>query len=157
VIKTSVEPWIEEPLRRFVEDAGAVLALLLHPNGQVLAQHGFTRAVDIMSACALAAAIQVSASELGRQLEGRPFAGLHHAGKERQIFLAEARTARGPYIFLTVFDQESSLGLVRMYFDEFTVNLALAAPPAVEPLEPMLNENFERELNRNLAVLFGRA
>lgn len=157
MIKASVEPWIEEPLRRFVQDAGAVLALLLHPSGQVLAQYGFTRAVDIMSACALAAAIQVSASELGRQLEGRPFAGLHHAGKERQIFLAEARTARGPYIFLTVFDQESSLGLVRMYFDEFTVNLAIAAPPPVEPLEPMLNENFERELNRNLAVLFGRA
>lgn len=157
MIKASVEPWIEDPLRRFVEDAGAVLALLLHPSGQVLAQYGFTRAVDIMSACALAAAIQVSASELGRQLEGRPFAGLHHAGKERQIFLAEAKTARGPYIFLTVFDQESSLGLVRMYFDEFTVNLAKAAPPPVEPLEPMLNEHFERELNRNLAVLFGRA
>jgi hypothetical protein len=157
VIKASVEPWIEEPLRRFVEEADAVLALLLHPSGQVLAQYGFTRAVDIMSACALAAAIQVSASELGRQLEGRPFAGLHHAGKERQIFLAEAKTARGPYIFLTVFDQESSLGLVRLYFDEFTVNLANAAPPPVEPLEPMLNENFERELNRNLAVLFGRA
>lgn len=157
MIKASVEPWIEEPLRRFVEEADAVLALLLHPSGQVLAQYGFTRAVDIMSACALAAAIQVSASELGRQLEGRPFAGLHHAGKERQIFLAEAKTARGPYIFLTVFDQESSLGLVRLYFDEFTVNLANAAPPPVEPLEPMLNENFERELNRNLAVLFGRA
>lgn len=157
MIRASVEPWIEEPLRRFVEDAGAVLALLLHPSGQVLAQHGFTRAVDIMSACALAAAIQVSASELGRQLEGRPFAGLHHAGKDRQIFLAEAKTARGPYIFLTVFDQESSLGLVRMYFGEFTVNLANAAPPLVEPLEPMLNENFERELNRNLAALFGRA
>jgi predicted regulator of Ras-like GTPase activity (Roadblock/LC7/MglB family) len=157
VIKASVEPWIEEPLRGFVEDAGVMLALLLHPSGQVLAQYGFTRAVDIMSACALAAAIQVSSSELGRQLEGKPFAGLHHAGSNRQVFLAEAKTARGPYIFLTVFDQESSLGLVRMYFDEFTRNLANAAPPPVEPLEPMLNENFERELNRNLAVLFGRA
>jgi hypothetical protein len=157
VIKAAVEPWIEEPLQRFVHDAGAVLALLLHPTGQVLAQYGFTRAVDIMSACALAAAIQVSSSELGRQLEGKPFSGLHHGGRERQVFLAEAKTVRGPYIFLTVFDQESSLGLVRMYFDELTVNLANAAPPPVAPLEPMLNENFERELNRNLAVLFGRA
>ena len=157
MIRTSVEVWIEEPLRRFVDDASVSLALLLHPSGQVLAQHGFTRAMDIMSACALAAAIHVSAAELGKQLEGKPFSGLHHAGKERQIFLAEARTAGGTYIFLTVFDERSSLGLVRLYFDEFRANLAKAAPLPAEAPEPMLNENFERELNKNLAVLFGRA
>ncbi|MEX2152216.1 MAG: hypothetical protein WD825_02705 [Gemmatimonadaceae bacterium] len=157
MIRASVEPWIEEPLRKFVDDADVVLALLLLPSGQVLAQHGFTRAVDIMSACALAAAIQASSSELGRQLEGKPFAGLHHAGKVRQVFLAETQTQRGPYILLTVFDNESSLGLVRLYFDEFRVNLAKAAPPPVASPGVMLNENFERELNRNLAVLFGRA
>jgi len=157
VIRTSVEVWIEEPLRRFVDDASVSLALLLHPSGQVLAQYGFTRAMDIMSACALAAAIHVSAAELGKQLEGKPFSGLHHAGKVRQNFLADARTASGAYIFLTVFDERSSLGLVRLYFDEFRANLAKAAPLPSEAPEPMLNENFERELNKNLAVLFGRA
>lgn len=156
MIKTSVEPWIDAPLRRFVDDAGVVLALLLHPSGQVMAQHGFSKAVDVMAACALAAAIHASSAELGRQLEGKPFSGLH-AGKDRQVFLAAAETARGPYIFLTVFDQGSSLGLVRMYFDEFRVNLANAAPPTTAPPEVVLNANFERELNRNLAVLFGRA
>lgn len=157
MIKSSVEAWIEEPLRKFVEEAGVALALLLHPSGQVLAQYGFSRAVDIMSACALAAAIHVSATELGRQLEGKPFSGLHHAGKQREVFLAEVQTPRGAYIFLTVFDEGSSLGLVRMYFDEFRVNLAKAAPPPPAVQEPTLNENFERELNRNLAALFGRA
>lgn len=157
MIRASVEPWIEEPLRTFVDDADVVLALLLHPSGQVLAQHGFTRAMDIMAACALAAAIQVASTELGKQLEGKPFAGLHHAGKDRQIFLAETQTRRGPYILLTVFDNESSLGLVRLYFDEFRVNLANAAPPPVAAPALMLNENFEHELNRNLAALFGRA
>ena len=156
MIKASVEPWVEEPLRRFVEDAEVNLALLLYPSGQVLAQHGFTRAMDIMSACALAAAIHVSACELGKQLEGRPFSGLHHAGKDRQIFLAETETARGPYIFLTVFDGQSSLGLVRLFYDEFRVNLANAAPPPPADTPVMLAENFEFELNRNLAVLFGR-
>jgi hypothetical protein len=157
MIKSSVEPWVEAPLRKFVEDAEVNLALLLYPNGQVLAQHGFTRAMDIMSACALAAAIHVSACELGVQLEGRPFTGLHHAGKDRQIFLAETGTPRGPYIFLTVFDGQSSLGLVRLFFEEFRANLAIAAPPLATAPEPMLAENFEHELNRNLAALFGRA
>lgn len=157
MIKASVEQWVEQPLRQFVDDAEVNLALLLYPNGQVLAQHGFTRAMDVMSACALAAAIHVSACELGVQLEGRPFTGLHHTGRDRQIFLAETETPRGPYIFLTVFDGQSSLGLVRLFFEEFRVNLANAAPPVHTKPEPMLAENFEHELNRNLAALFGRA
>jgi hypothetical protein len=151
-----VEQWVEEPLKRFVDDARVRLALLLHPSGQVLAQHGFTRAIDVMSACALAAAINASAGELGRQLEGRPFTGLHHAGKERQIFLAEVRTAHGSFVFLTVFDRESSLGLVNLYFGEFTARVAAAAP-SPQPRGPALPDHFEHDLNRNLAVLFGRA
>ncbi len=152
-----VEPWIEAPLRQFVSDAGVELALLLHPNGQVLAQHGFARAVDVMSACALAAGIHASAGELGRQLEGQPFRGLHHVGRTRQIFLAEAHWPRGTYIFLTVFGSDSSLGLVRLYFEEMVAALAAAAPTETVPAAPALAEHFERDLDRNLAVLFGRA
>ena len=150
-----VETWVEEPLRRFVGDARVRLALLLHPSGQVLAQSGFTRAIDVMSACALAAAIHASAGELGKQLDGKPFHVMHHAGRLRQIFIAPAHTPRGLYIFLTVFDQESSLGLVQLYFGEFAARLADAAP-APEPTPVVLAENFERDLNRNLATLFGR-
>jgi hypothetical protein len=157
MIKSAVEGWLELPIRKFVDDSQVVLALLLHPTGQVMAQHGFTRAMDIMSACALASAIHASGAELGKMLEGKPFAGLHHGGAQRQVFLAETPTPRGAYIFLTVFNEESSLGLVRMYFDEFRTNLASAAPPALTANHPTLNENFETELNRNLAALFGRA
>jgi hypothetical protein len=152
-----VEQWIEGPLRQFVADAGAELALLLHPSGQVLAQHGFARAVDVMTACALAAGIHASAGELGRQLDGRPFRGLHHVGRTRQIFLAEAHWPRGTYVFLTVFGSESSLGLVRLYFDELVAGLAAAAPVEAPPAAPALAEHFERDLDRNLALLFGRA
>ena len=153
---STTEPWIEGPLRRYVDDARASIALLLHPSGQVLAQAGFTRAVDVMSACALAAAIHASSAELGRQLGGKPFRILHHSGVERQIFLSEAMTPRGAYIFLTVFDDESSLGLVRLYYEELCRDLAAAAPPLEEHSEAVLDVNFERDLNRNLSALFGR-
>ena len=157
MITTVVDSWIEAPLGRFVDDAGAELALLLHPSGQVLAQHGFARAVDVMTACALAAGIHATSGALGRLVDDRPFRGLHHAGAVRQIFLAEARSPRGAYIFLTVFGQESSIGLVRLYFDELVVALASAEPPEGPAPAPALAEHFERDLNRNLAVLFGRA
>jgi len=152
-----VETWLQAPLQQFVEEARVTLALLLLPSGQVLAEHGFTRSLDVASACALAAAIHASGGELGRMLDGRPFSGLHHAGQDRQIFLAEARTPRATYIFLTVFDRESSLGLVRLYFDEFVARLAAAAPEGDMANDPVLAENFEHDLNRNLAALFGRA
>ena len=155
-ITHAVESWIEAPLARFVEEARVTIALLLLPSGQVLAQHGFTRSLDVAAACALAAAINASGGELGKMLDGRPFSGLHHAGQQRQIFMAEARTPRGSYIFLTVFDQESSLGLVRLYFDEFVTELAAAAPVGEATTGPALAEHFEQDLNRNLAALFGR-
>ena len=157
MIVSVVEDWIEAPLRAFVDEAGVELALLLHPSGQVMAQHGFARAVDVMTACALAAGIHATSSELGRFVDGKPFQGLHHAGVARQIFLAEARSPRGAYIFLTVFGHESSIGLVRLYFDELVVALAKAAPAERTAAEPALAEHFERDLNRNLAALFGRA
>lgn len=152
----AVERWVEGPLRRFVEDSQVVLALLLTPSGQVLAQHGFTRAVDVMSACALAAAIHASSTELGMQLQGRPFAALHHAGKRRQLFLSRTLTSRGAYVFLTVFDQASSLGLVQLYYGEFAARLEAAAPPPAGDAAPVLDDNFEQDLDRNLALLFRR-
>jgi hypothetical protein len=150
------EAWVERPLRRFVEDARLRFALLLHPNGQVLGQHGFTRAVDVMAACALAAAIHASAMHLGREVEGKPFSELYHAGRERQIYLAEATTRGGPLVVLAVFDGDTSLGLVQLYFRELCDGLAAAAPTPAAAV-PVIQENFELELNRNLAILFGRA
>ena len=154
MIIATVEPWVEAPLRRYVDDARARLALLLHPSGQVVAQAGFTRKVDVMTACALAAAVHATAEELGRQVDGHAFSGLHHAGTTKQLYLAQIETARGVYICLTVFDQESSLGLVRMFFTELCRELASAAPPLPARRGPMLALNFEDELNANLSALF---
>lgn len=148
-------------MQRFADEARVTFALLLQSSGQVLGQLGFTRAVDVMAACSLAAAINVTAAQLGRELDGTPFRELHHAGSERQIFIAEARTARGPIVLLAAFDGESSLGLVRLYFRELCDALANAVPSVestrLSAMSVDLGENLERDLNRSLAILFGRA
>jgi Roadblock/LC7 domain len=154
MIIATVEPWVEAPLKRYVDDARARLALVLHPSGQVVAQAGFTRAVDVMTACALASAVHATAGELGRRIDGRPFTGLHHAGAEKQLYLAPVDTGRGAYVCLTVFDQESSLGLVRLFFAELCRELAQAAPSAPVARGPALGVNFEQELHANLTALF---
>jgi hypothetical protein len=149
---TTVEPWLEPPLRVFVSRAR--LALLLHPSGQVMAQCGFVRAVDVMSACALAAAICASSGELGRRLDGSAFRDLHHPGADRQLHLAHGDTRRGPYIVLTVFDGESSIGLVRLFFERFRRALVEAAPALPATPSPLFSADFERDLNQSIASLF---
>jgi len=156
-MKLSVaENWVEAPLKQFVDDARVQLAVLLNPSGQVLGQFGFASSVDVMTACALAAATTASSAELGKQVDGKPFAGLHYAGKTRQIFVGHVPTRVGPLILLTVFDDESSLGLVHLFFAQLCAGLATLVP-ADAPSTPALADDFERELNRNLAKMFGRS
>jgi hypothetical protein len=155
-MRIAVEQWMEEPLRRFIDDARVRLVLLLESSGRVLAQHGFTRSLDVMSACALAAAIHASAAEIGRQLDGTAFTTLHHPGNAQQIFLGELPTARGAHILLTVFDDTTSIGLVRLYFTELSARLSAATPAPVTPAVAPSLVDFESDLNRNLAKLFGR-
>ncbi len=152
----AVAKWTEAPLRQFVEDARVHIVLLLNTSGQVLAQSGFARSMDVMSACALASAIHATASELGRRMEGKPFSGSHFAGHDRQFFLAPAHNRQGTQLVCAVFDSDTSFGLVRIYFDELARALGAAAP-APDESRPVTANDFERELNRNLAALFGRA
>jgi hypothetical protein len=149
------ENWVEPPLKQFVYEARVQLAVLLNPSGQVLGQFGFARSVDVMTACALAAATTASSAELGRLVDGKPFSGLHYAGRVRQIFIGQVPARSGTLILMSVFDDESSLGLVQLFFAEFSARLAAIVPPEA-PAAPALEADFERELNRNLAVMFGR-
>jgi hypothetical protein len=125
---TVVETWTQEPLLYYVGQAGARLVVVMTPSGQVLAQHGFARAVDLMGVAALGAAIMASSSAIA-QLVGEPrYATLYHAGQRHGIHLAMVATPRGPLVALTVFGRETSIGLVELFFDEFAAALRSAAP-----------------------------
>jgi hypothetical protein len=154
---TQAASWAEEPLRRFVSEAGVSLAVLAHPSGRLLAQAGFARAVDLRSACVLAAAVNATSTELGRLVDGAPFTGLHYAGANRQTYLIASEVPHSPFLLLAVFDHNSSLGLVRLCFDELHRQLVRAAPASGRTAVPPRMENFERDLNESLARAFGEA
>ncbi len=151
----SVHGWTDAPMRRFVADARVRYAVLLHPSGLALSQYGFTSAIDVMSACSLVAAIRASAGALGTELCGAPFTELYYGGERQQIFMAEASTSRGPCVLLTVFDVESSLGVVRLFVSAFRQALTAAAP-SIGDTPPTLGPDFESELQRGLAAVFDR-
>ncbi len=152
----TVEPWLATPLARFVREAGVRCALVLEPSGRVLAAHGFTRSVDVMSACALAAGIHATATELGRMVQDSPYGALHYRGAASQLFLSPLKADARLLILLAVFDEETSLGLVRVCFGDLAGAAGGVNGEADASATP-LAADFEKDLGRNLAVLFGRA
>ena len=56
----ALEPWVEGPLQTFLDESSARLTLLMTSSGQVVAQHGFSRSLDVMTAAALGAGIGAS-------------------------------------------------------------------------------------------------
>ena len=151
---TVAEGWVAAPLRRLKDDARLISGVLLYPTGRAVGQFGFSNAADVMSICALTSAINASARELGRQLDGKPFYETHHAGADRQVFMARCAAGGQEFLFVGVFDRESSLGVVEIYFGEFQQALEKLRPES-EAKGIGTTGDFEGELNRSLDALFG--
>lgn len=144
--------WLDAPLRRFVQDSRVQRAVVLRPDGKVLGQFGFQSSTEVRTACALAAAINASGRELGNQLAGRPFLGMHQGGRNQGVFMGTCAAGGKECLLLAAFDRESTLGLVRLYFGEFRDALG-----GVEGNAPVaeLPRDLESDLNSSLDALFG--
>jgi hypothetical protein len=151
----ALEPWVVEPLQEFLAESSARLTLLMTSSGQVVAQHGFSRSLDVMTAAALGAGIVASTEEIARLMGSSRFEALVHNGVRQSCMLAAFATPRGRWIGLVVFGPETSVGIVQLFFDQMVQQLVSAAPREQAPA-PMLAENFESELNASLKALFGR-
>ena len=151
----ALEPWVTAPLQTFINESAARLILLMTTSGQVIAQHGFARSFEVMTAAALGAAIVASTEELSRIMAAPRFGAVVHNGSRQSCMLAAFATPRGRWIGLVVFGSETSVGIVQLFFDQMVEELVLAAPKE-QPPPPMLAETFEDELNTSLNELFGR-
>jgi hypothetical protein len=151
----ALEPWVLAPLETFLAESSARLVLLMTTAGQVIAQHGFSRSFEVMTAAALGSAIVASTEELARLMGSPRFGALVHAGERQSCMLSAFGTPRGRWIGLVVFGPETSVGIVQLFFEQMVEELVGAAPRE-KPKAPLLAENFETELNTSLKELFGR-
>ncbi len=150
-----LEPWLAEPLGELVRESSARLALVMTSSGQVVGQHGFTRSLDVMAAAALGAGILATTGELARLVgSSSDFGAVVHQGAQQGVWLAGFDTPRGRWVALVVFGRNSTVGLVRMFFQRFAASVREVAPVPV-PDREVLAEGFERELDASLRALFG--
>jgi len=145
---------LNAPVDRFAREAGLRLVLLINRSGQVLAQRGFARALDVMGVAALGAGIHASSHALA-ELIGEPgFRHLHQGGAASQVFIGPFRTPAEDLIAIAVFGEDSSIGLVQVFFVEFVKEVA--ALPGWQETRPTADAAaFERDLEAGLESAFG--
>jgi predicted regulator of Ras-like GTPase activity (Roadblock/LC7/MglB family) len=108
---------LHDPMQEFVREARVRTAMLVNQAGQVLAQHGFSRGLDAANVAALAAAAHASAHALAELTGAGHWMHMHHAGREKQLFLAPFAAGDEELVLVTIFDETSTLGLVQLFFD----------------------------------------
>jgi hypothetical protein len=144
---------LASPVERFAREAGLRLVLLINRSGQVLAQRGFARALDVMGVASLGAGIHASSQALAELIGERGFRHLHQGGTASQVFIGPFRTPAEDLIAIAVFGEDSSIGLVQVFFAQFTGEVA--ALPGWKEARPTTDAKaFERDLEAGLEKVF---
>lgn len=143
---------LEEPMKVFVRESRVRTAILLNQAGQVLAQRGFSRGFDVSSVAALAAAAHASARPLAELTDSDRWSHLHHAGADKQLLLAPFTVGDHELILVAIFDEDSTLGLVQLFFDRLVESIR-EIPELATPLRSEDAEAFERDLEAGVERL----
>jgi predicted regulator of Ras-like GTPase activity (Roadblock/LC7/MglB family) len=108
-------------LNKMVSSSRAHSVLLIDRSGQLIAQHGNTPGIDILSLSALTAANFGATAEIARILGEEEFTLLFHKGKSENVYFS----AIGEHvIMLTLFDDNTSLGLIRLQINKIIDELS---------------------------------
>jgi predicted regulator of Ras-like GTPase activity (Roadblock/LC7/MglB family) len=102
---------LEEALRRLRQDANARVVFLIDKNGQQIASAGETGEFDSTSLASLTAGNVAATDGLAKLIGEREFSVLFHEGQKDHIHISIVANRA---ILLVIFDERSSLGLVRL-------------------------------------------
>jgi predicted regulator of Ras-like GTPase activity (Roadblock/LC7/MglB family) len=101
-------------------DSNARAVLLIDKNGQAIAQAGDVQELDVTSLSSLTAGNVAATGGIASLLAEKEFAGQFHEGEKTNVHISIV----GQRVILVVlFDERSSLGLVRLRVRKATVEL----------------------------------
>lgn len=108
-------------LANFLERSQAKCALLIDKEGHLVTKKGFTKSFNTDSIGALVAG-SFAATKLVAQLLGETeFSVLFHQGKNEHIHISLVAERA---LAVVIFDDRTTLGMVRLYADELTKHLS---------------------------------
>jgi len=111
---------LEEALRRLRHEANAKAVFLIDKNGQQIASAGEVEQFDTTSLASLTAGNVAATDGLAKLIGEREFSVLFHEGQQDHIHISiVSRRA----IVVVIFDDRSSLGLVRLRVKRASVEM----------------------------------
>jgi len=108
-------------LNQVVSSSLAHSVLLIDRSGQLIAQHGSTPGIDIVSLSALTAANFGATAEIARMLGEEEFTLLFHKGKNENVYFSAIGE---DVIMVALFDDKTSLGLIRLQINKIIDELS---------------------------------
>ena len=130
ITKKDIEK-IDFCLDKVISSSLAHSVLLIDRSGQLIAHHGNTPGIDILSLSALTAANFGATAEIARILGEEEFTLLFHKGRSENVYFS----AVGEHVIIvTLFDDRTSLGLIRLQINKI-----------IGELSTILSSIFEKE------------
>ena len=121
---------IQVTCEQLSKDANALAVLVIDKNGQEIARAGQTAHLDVTSLSSLFAGNVAATGGIAKLIDEKEFSGQFHEGQKTNVHISLVAQRA---ILVVLFDQRSSLGLVR-----------LRVRKAAEALQAI----FERVLNK---------
>src|SRR6202035_6053959 len=125
---------IKDTLQRLQVDSNSKIVFLVDKNGQQIAAHGDMRNLDATSLASLTAGNVAATDGLAKLIGEKEFSILFHEGERDNIHISLVAQR---VILVVIFDEKSSLGLVRLRVRRATAEL--------EKIFEEIKEKAERE------------
>src|ERR1700716_2798435 len=123
---------IKDTLQRLQVDSNAKIVFLVDKNGQQIAAHGDMKGVDATSLASLTAGNVAATDGLAKLIGEKEFSILFHEGERDNIHISLV-AQRG--ILVVIFDERSSLGLVRLRVKKASQELERSFEPFLKKSE----------------------
>lgn len=112
---------IDRTLIKLIKGAEAKCALLVDKDGHLITRQGFTHSLDTTALAALLAGSFASTREIARLVGEPEFSVLFHQGKRDHIHISLVGERS---ILVIIFDDRTTIGMVRLYAKECGEELA---------------------------------
>jgi predicted regulator of Ras-like GTPase activity (Roadblock/LC7/MglB family) len=119
-------------LERLLRESNSKVIFLVDKNGQLIASTGETANLDTTSLASLTAGNIAATGGLAKLIGEKEFSILFHEGEKDNIHIS---IIGGRVILVVIFDQRSSLGLVRLRVKKASRDLALVLDDLVAKTE----------------------
>jgi predicted regulator of Ras-like GTPase activity (Roadblock/LC7/MglB family) len=143
---------IQDVCARLHRDSNSKAVLLIDKNGQLIAESGDTASLDTTSLSSLTAGNVAATGGIAKLLEEKEFTGQFHEGEKTHIHISLVAQR---VILVILFDERSSLGLVRLRVRKASEELARIFDSLVAKVEqPSAPSIFSEITDEDIDNLF---